>query len=919
MGACTSSNVRRDNEELTYGDSTPEQRAARRRRIQTHRREVLAMAVDGDLLREGSGTLNPASSIGSRVGSLGSPSADLVQRFDDGRPPPLIGTDCFAPRGNATRDVVTDAHFDSLIDVIDNNPHPMLLIQSDGGLIRVNAPAHALIAPDGAVLNSGVLLEKYLKFPVARVGNPADYSRLTVPVVPQTMPDPESLVLYRRHISEEIPSAHSDTCSSESEEGKVADKPASVSGSAGRYTPRVHSAGDAAARDAAIEADLLNLQKALARGGAAASASLLVPTPSLPPASDAPLVHSETLPAVPPPPPPPLAHGGLGSGGKIDKAEEYFFDANDGSPRFSPARAASPTNLRRRRMQFKGALMVGSTDDLADSMLAEHLPGAVDTPCMSGKNTQHHRCQATVFAADGGVTAVVATTTCVAIGTKKGYVMVLEPLDGPAPESSLFTAHSTVTPMSPDGPVARSPRNRQQTPRAGAAVPPRNPPPLNGLGDASPRGPEPASMECEIASAGDTVTVCTDRGSSSSAMYTPRGNLGVGSPLAGPRSVHSSSTTPLFDDIVIIVASNGTIVDMSRTAQLLTGVDLSTEENPLLDSLLPSGFLCSRGSGEGFGSMSSLSSPTHGVAPSASIFQAIKTEYSGESNESRLSGAVPSFDAAARPSPRGGAGGTSPKVLRMKTREKSVLGQDKTVQLELTNVMSLSGHYIARFKPTSLGGGALKGSSRGFAGGVFGKRIAFSFKGGLSEDMACILESGTASVVACSAQGEILYCNEAALSSLMYKEEDMLKEDVSLLVPEPHRSAHHGYMKRFSKRVQFSIVNQTRYTVAITKQGTILPISLEIRVVQTPQQREIYLCIFNRASVKNGEGGAKLAKMVDECKRHEANTPEAINAYFRSLKGYKERDRSHSGKKVLCGGRQLGKVHSSAHILDPSD
>ena len=914
MGACTSSsNVRRDNaEELNYGDSTPEQRAARRRRIQSHRREVLAMAVDGDLPREGSGTLNPASSIGSRVGSLGSPSADLVQRFDDGRRPPLIGTDCFAPRGNATRDVVTDAHFDSLIDVIDNNPHPMLLIQSDGGLIRVNAPAHALIAPDGAVLNSGVLLEKYLQFPVARVGNPAEYSRLTVPVVPQTMPDPESLVLYRRHIIEEIPSAHSDTCSSVSSEGKVADKPASVSGSAGRYTPRVHSTGDAAARDAAIEADLLNLQKALARGGAAASASVTVPTPSFPPASDAPLIHPESLPAAPPPPPPLLAPGGLGSG-KIDKAEEYFFDANDGSPRFSPARAASPTNLRRRRMQFKGALMVGSTDDLADSMLAEHLPGAVDTPCMTGKNTQHHRCQATVFAADGSMMHVVATTTCVAIGTKKGYIMVLEPLDGPAPDSSLFTAHSA-TPLSPDGPVARSPRNRQQTPRAGAAVPPRNPPPLNGLGDASPRGPEPAAMECEIASAGDTVTVYTDRGSTSSAMYTPRGNLAVGSPLAGPRSMHSS-TTPLFDDIVIIVASNGTIVDMSRTAQLLTGVDLSAEEHPLLDSLLPSSFLCSRSSGEGFGSMSSLSSPTHGVAPSASIFQAIKTEYSGESNESRLSGAVHAFDGAARPSPRS-VGGTSPKVLRMKTREKSVLGQDKTVQLELTSVMSLSGHYIARFKPTSLGGGALKGSSRG---GVFGKRIAFSFKGGLSEDMACILESGTSSVIACSAQGEILYCNEAALSSLMYKDEDLLKEDVSLLVPEPHRSAHHGYMKRFSRRVQFSIVNQTRYSVAITKQGIVLPISLEIRVVQTPQQREIYLCIFTRASIKNGEGGAKLAKMVDECKRHEANTPEAISAYFRSLKGYKERDRSHSGKKVLCGGRQLGKVHSSAHVLDPSD
>eukprot|EP01059_Diplonema_ambulator_P030606 TRINITY_DN5320_c0_g1_i2.p1 TRINITY_DN5320_c0_g1~~TRINITY_DN5320_c0_g1_i2.p1 ORF type:complete len:623 (+),score=141.06 TRINITY_DN5320_c0_g1_i2:45-1871(+) len=193
-------------------------------------------------------------------------------------------------------------------------------------------------------------------------------------------------------------------------------------------------------------------------------------------------------------------------------------------------------------------------------------------------------------------------------------------------------------------------------------------------------------------------------------------------------------------------------------------------------------------------------------------------------------------------------------------------GVETTEFAKVVGITELStsegGWYIVRFE-------VFEGAKK--------KKLAFSFKGGVSEEMAAVFEAGRNCVVATALNGEIVYCNELCLDVLRYKEEELLGEPITMLVPQPHRSYHPENLRNVYTRVSHSFFGNPRATVVLSKYGRIIPISLEITELQTPQNKSLYISTFRPLSNKPlSEVHPLLPEMVKRCAEDERNTAEAL-------------------------------------------
>jgi PAS domain S-box-containing protein len=84
------------------------------------------------------------------------------------------------------------------------------------------------------------------------------------------------------------------------------------------------------------------------------------------------------------------------------------------------------------------------------------------------------------------------------------------------------------------------------------------------------------------------------------------------------------------------------------------------------------------------------------------------------------------------------------------------------------------------------------------------------------------------SVVHIDARGTILSVNFAVQDMFGYEEGDMVGRNVSMLMPEPHASAHDGYISRYLQTRRPHVVGTWRETTGRRKDGSLFPIELAV-------------------------------------------------------------------------------------------
>ena len=83
-------------------------------------------------------------------------------------------------------------------------------------------------------------------------------------------------------------------------------------------------------------------------------------------------------------------------------------------------------------------------------------------------------------------------------------------------------------------------------------------------------------------------------------------------------------------------------------------------------------------------------------------------------------------------------------------------------------------------------------------------------------------------VIAIDQSGSILHANPKATEFFQYELPHLVGNNISTLMPNPHRDNHNHYMNRYLKTGKSTVIGKTRDTICELADGTIVPISLSV-------------------------------------------------------------------------------------------
>jgi len=89
-------------------------------------------------------------------------------------------------------------------------------------------------------------------------------------------------------------------------------------------------------------------------------------------------------------------------------------------------------------------------------------------------------------------------------------------------------------------------------------------------------------------------------------------------------------------------------------------------------------------------------------------------------------------------------------------------------------------------------------------------------------------------IITIDVAGTIQSASDSVLRVLGWTPAELIGRNVSILMPEPHRSAHDGYLTNYARTGQTSIMNQPRRLEALHKDGSRLPVELCISRAEMP-------------------------------------------------------------------------------------
>ncbi|AMV31809.1 Sensor protein FixL [Pirellula sp. SH-Sr6A] len=108
-------------------------------------------------------------------------------------------------------------------------------------------------------------------------------------------------------------------------------------------------------------------------------------------------------------------------------------------------------------------------------------------------------------------------------------------------------------------------------------------------------------------------------------------------------------------------------------------------------------------------------------------------------------------------------------------------------------------------------------------------------KGNLNElDSAlldAVLNTAVDAIVTIDARGKILHANRSVEKLFGYKPQDLINQNVSVLMPEPDRSRHDGYVQSYNETGKRKIIGIGRQVLGQRADGSLIPIDLAISEV----------------------------------------------------------------------------------------
>lgn len=100
-----------------------------------------------------------------------------------------------------------------------------------------------------------------------------------------------------------------------------------------------------------------------------------------------------------------------------------------------------------------------------------------------------------------------------------------------------------------------------------------------------------------------------------------------------------------------------------------------------------------------------------------------------------------------------------------------------------------------------------------------------------------IINSAVDGIISINDRGYILSVNPSAAKIFGYKEEEIIGKSVNMLMPEPDRSRHDGYLENYHRTGRKKIIGIGREVLGLKKNGVVFPFFLSVSEVLINDQR----------------------------------------------------------------------------------
>ncbi|EJL70591.1 PAS domain-containing sensor histidine kinase [Chryseobacterium populi] len=152
--------------------------------------------------------------------------------------------------------------------------------------------------------------------------------------------------------------------------------------------------------------------------------------------------------------------------------------------------------------------------------------------------------------------------------------------------------------------------------------------------------------------------------------------------------------------------------------------------------------------------------------------------------------------------------------------------------------------------------------------------------------LQAIIETAIDGIITIDDRGKIESLNPSALKIFGYKEEELIGKNISVLMPEPNKSRHDGYLIHYQTTGEKKIIGKGREVRGLRKDGSKFPFRLAVSEVQY-QHRMIYTGFIHDLS-KEKEAEESLKRYAGELEELVENRTKSLKKMLHELEVAKE-------------------------------
>ena len=161
--------------------------------------------------------------------------------------------------------------------------------------------------------------------------------------------------------------------------------------------------------------------------------------------------------------------------------------------------------------------------------------------------------------------------------------------------------------------------------------------------------------------------------------------------------------------------------------------------------------------------------------------------------------------------------------------------------------------------------------------------------------LQALLDTAVDPIVAINEYGIIQDFNKAAVNLLGYQTHEVIGRNVKMLMPDPYRTEHDGYLENYRTTQQAKIIGTGREVVAQHKDGRYIPIRLAVgKVHSTPGEEQLFVGLITDISERHAleaslrETAVRAEQAAQVKSRFLANMSHEIRTPMNAIIGFSE-------------------------------